>query len=315
MKSQRPTTIPKVTECCYVGHHDCLGFLIEHGAPVNDSTARIVVMREHLESIALLAARGVPPVATPFLYPADFVTHGDRGGFLQGQLECIKRINGNGCPIHPGTLIWGARGGDLKSVRFLHGIDVKFWEYACKEEDIDDINFSRNADVAASWKRYMLKEKILVVPQAPEEPVLRAMQYGWMRGAPMTPAVEALFRAKRAATRATLLCFHVATALSRKAETPPELRTSFAAMGRIPMELIEILLEEAGLETKDTLRCSLPAGSSRPRVWEGPTPLLMVWTWKHDTCLKRMHKCMLKCMHKCWLDLIRTIVPQPVPLF
>jgi hypothetical protein len=267
-------------------------------------------MREHLKSIDLLAVRGVPAIATPFLYPADFVTHGDRGGFLQGQLQCIKRILGTGCPIHPGTLIWGARGGDLPAVRYLHGLDVKLWEYACKEEDIDDINFSSNADVAASWKRYMLKEKILVVPQAPEERVLKAMQYGWMKGAPLTPAMEALFRAKRAATRATLLCFHVATALSSKAETPPELRTSFAAMGRFPMDLIDILLKEADLETEDTLCRSLPARNSRSHVWEGPTPLLTVWTLKRDTCLKRMHKCMDK-----WLSLLRTSVQQPVPLF
>lgn len=48
------------------------------------------------------------------------------------------------------------------------------------------------------------------------EPLL----YGWYQGALVTLAMEPEFKAKRAATRVTVLCFHVATRLSNERGTP-----------------------------------------------------------------------------------------------
>jgi hypothetical protein len=281
---------PSAQLFCYAGHFDCLRFLIERGAPHSDWTLRHVIIAEQLDILNMLLARGAP--ATPLSYTSYHPYIGDRGTFTEGQLLCLQHVIDSTRPIHPATLTWGARGGDLQAVRFLHSRGVQLWEYACKEEDFDDIRFNRLGSTATCWKCYVLHRNVLVVPPMPDKCVLQAMQYGWVRGAPMTPAMETLFRAKRAATRAILNCFHVATSLSNREETSPQLRTTFAVMGKTPMHLIERLLMEADLEIRDTLCCSPPASNSRQSLWDIPdsSPRVNppnVWTQKDDNFLRR----------------------------
>ncbi len=53
----------------------------------------------------------------------------------------------------------------------------------------------------------------ITIPEIPDsaDAVWAALRYGWVMGAPVTPVMEAAFSAQRTATRATLLCFHVAS--------------------------------------------------------------------------------------------------------
>jgi hypothetical protein len=267
----------------------------------------MLIITERLECLAMFIAHVLPDgaAARPFIYPASckHFNLGDRGSFTEGQLLCIQHLIDKQCPIHPATLIWGARGGDLHAVRTLRNRQVGLWEYACREEDMDARTFSRSDIDATFFKCYVLRHKILVVPQMPNEHVLRAMHYGWAKGAPMTPAMDALFRAKRAATRTTLLCFHVATGLSTKEETPPQLRASFAAMGRVPVDLIERFLLESDLENAETLHGIIPATNSWRITWEDP--YLSVWTRndEQDTFLR-------KWMRKWMARVLRTLKPR-----
>jgi hypothetical protein len=85
--------------------------------------------------------------------------------------------------------------------------------------------------------------------------------YGAYMGAPFTPVVHEVFRFKRIATRAVLLCFHVAGRLSRETQTGRK-RAAWAGMGRMPPELIEKVLVDADLEIPESIGRGLPVQSS-----------------------------------------------------
>jgi hypothetical protein len=82
--------------------------------------------------------------------------------------------------------------------------------------------------------------------------VWAALRYGWVMGAPVTPVMEEVFEAQRAATRATLCCFHVASRLELGDGTS-EQQDAWGAMGRVPMDLIEKILLGAHFEIWETL--------------------------------------------------------------
>jgi hypothetical protein len=84
-----------------------------------------------------------------------------------------------------------------------------------------------------------------------------ALRYGGLMGAPVSPAMEELFEAKRRSTCAVLLCFHVATGLSQ-GEGAVEQLAAWSGMRRMPMELIEKILVFAELEIPESLRRALP---------------------------------------------------------
>jgi hypothetical protein len=127
------------------------------------------------------------------------------------RLRCLEHLLEKGCPIHPVTLISAAERGDVDCVRLLHGAGVALWDGAYVEADIKDERRRMEA------KHHLLMKRIVAVPMLPEdaEGMRRVLRYGWAMGAPLTPGMEEVFRAHRAATRTTLLCFHVAERLGR----------------------------------------------------------------------------------------------------
>jgi hypothetical protein len=251
---------------CYAGHLDCLNYLLERGCELDDDTVKTTVMSGQLESLKVMVARGYP------LKPFDMeLVVGEGGRFTPDQLRCIEHLLDNGRPVKTNTLIMAARSGDLDTVRLFHTRGVPLWDGACVEEpeaEGEAEDGGRRDPMA--WmvklvrKQDLREKKIIAVRQPPEDPEVmwQALRYGWAMGAPVPPALEAAFTAKRAATRATLLCFRVAAKLSDAEETASEQGATWAAMGRVPPELIEKIVVHADFEIPDTLRRSLPTERS-----------------------------------------------------
>lgn len=226
-----------------------------------------VVAGGHVDSVKLLVTRGLP--AQPFIYENPLL-----GAQLlsSDQRLCLEIILENGRPIHPMTPIYAAARGDLETVRLLDSKGVELWDYACKEEDV---NF-HNLDNSPVWARIQREKKVIDIPQSEDRGrrISTALLYGWYRGAPVTPAMEAIFKSNRAATRATLLCFHVATRPSNEG-TPVEHRAAWSAMGRVPGDVVEKIITDADCHIKETFRRRHPK-SCRASVLDTPPPI-MVW--------------------------------------
>ncbi len=264
---------------------DCLRFAIEHGAQPEDFDLDDAVKGGHLACVELLTAHGLP--RQPYLqYPS--VSRQGPVPIGPGQLRCLQYLCDQGCAIHPGTLICAALRGDLDSLQFLHGRGVPLWEGAAEESGDEDEG--PPASLLVYWRPSLkVKQranwsasKIIALPPNAEaaEHMMNTLHYGWTLGAPLTPLMEDVFKGKRAATRAVLLCFHVAAQLARQERTEEE-RAVCGGMGRMPLDLIEKVLVFAHLEIKESLRRGLQRGCTvvvqkRASHWNR-SPLQDVW--------------------------------------
>jgi hypothetical protein len=181
-----------------------------------------------------------------------------------------------GCSIHPGTLIAAARRGDVDFVRLLHSRGVPLWARASEEKALD----TESATTAHSWMLYKVHScmlrNVMPIPPDPEtaKHMRSALKFGWVTGAPLTPAMEELLRADRCSTRAVLLCFHAAAQRSG-GEAILEQKAAWAGMhmGRLPIELLEKIIMHAGLEIPESVRRSLPRRPSVAELMPGTTSM------------------------------------------
>jgi hypothetical protein len=242
---------PQNVDWCCAGHMGCLVFAIQHGCPVNDNVLHAAVKGEQLAVVDLLVTHGLP--RAPYVCaPSRRVGEQMR----PDELRCIQRLLGLGRRIHPGSLIQAATRGDVDFVHFLHQRGIPLWE-AARERTI-----KRHSPKPMARKKMLEslhKTATISIPHRPEnaERMWASLRYGWARGAPLTPAMERLFRAKRAATRETLLCFHVSSRMGRGEGSRQKL-AAWAAMGRMPIELIEKILLLAKLEVPESIHHTLP---------------------------------------------------------
>ncbi len=158
--------------------------------------------------------------------------------------------------------MWVAASGDLDLVRLLHSRGVGLWAGAYKKKPLCAsappwLSLGIH-DSVKKEKEALREQDFIAIPQIPKDVVTmsRVLQYGWAMGAPLTPAIEEVFRAKRAATRSTILCFKAAARLSREVGISPRQRAALAVMGRMPIEMVETILMHADFETEHTLRRS-----------------------------------------------------------
>jgi hypothetical protein len=204
--------------CSFAGDLDCLKFAFKHGCPLENFLLDAAIRGSRLRAVKMLVAQGLPN--KPFLQAYAPTSGGKTGGNLcPDQLRCLQYLLDKGCPIHPATLISAARRGDLDTVRFLHSKGVPLWDAAQETgatyvdaDDYDD-GLGYFAHTPVEIQEYFRREyKVIAVPQTPEDAahMWAALRYGCAMGAPVTPVVEDVFAAKRAATRAALLCFHAA---------------------------------------------------------------------------------------------------------
>jgi hypothetical protein len=124
-----------------------------------------------------------------------------------------------GCDIDSSVIIWAALGGEVDGVRLLHSRGVPLWDSASEEDAQDREARDPAGEMLLRDHDYLLRKSTFAIAQLPQdsEYMRKVLHYGWAKGAPLTPAMEEVLKAKRAATRATLLCFHVTTGLSQAA--------------------------------------------------------------------------------------------------
>jgi hypothetical protein len=201
------------------GHLDCVVAAIKrnNGRPPGNDVLNSAVGGGHLPVVEYLVTHGL--FHQPHFYDCR-PCWGFKAGLRPDQLRCLQHLFDMGCRIHSGTLISAARSGDVDSVRFLHSRGLSFWVGAAVES-ATEIRCSETKFCAIRC----LAKRILLIPEKPEDAsrMWRAVRYGSLFGAPLTPVMQEVFKSKRRSTRATLLCFHVATRLSR-GEGPPEQR-------------------------------------------------------------------------------------------
>jgi hypothetical protein len=248
-----------------------------HGCPVNDRVLDNAVKGGRLTIVELLVAHGLP--SRPYLCAP---TGRGEVAFGPAQLRCLQHLFDKGCPIHPGTLIAATRRGNVDAVRFLHRHGVPLWTRA-EEHNAKEDYFPEPSSQALLEMN--LSAKIIAIPMLPAdaEYMWAALRYGAAMGAPLTPVMEQVFRAKRAATRTALLCFHVAHRLSRKGGHRKK-RAAWAGMGAMPIEVIEKILVLGGFEISESLYCGLP----RECAVKVEGPLSLVWWVKSDASHPRM---------------------------
>jgi hypothetical protein len=154
--------------------------------------------------------------------------------------------------------------GDVECVRYLHERGVKLWERAWEAGEWYHRRV-RHEDLRAREIRenMCVHKRLLPIYWTPKraDRMWAAVRYGAYMGAPLSPAAYAVFRVKRAATRAVLLCFHVAGRLIRETRIGRK-RAAWAGMGRVPPELIEKVLIHADLEIPESIRRGLPVQCS-----------------------------------------------------
>lgn len=237
---------------CRAGHVDCLDFAIQHGPRMGDVLLIAAINKGQLACVKLLVARGWPR-ETPYLHHVDWYHLAEPQMF-----PCLQHMFEQGCPMHPGNLIMAAQAGGLDYARFLHKHGIPLWTRACEEDPYADQSCGPNFP-GTKRDDHCLDNNILPMPSADKAGgMFDILRWGHALGAPLTPAIEDLIRAKRAATRAVLLSFHGATRLRRGEGTRAQ-RRAWANMGAIPCELVEEILLKAKLELPETLGRCLPA--------------------------------------------------------
>jgi hypothetical protein len=251
---------------------------MEHGCQVCDTNLRVAVMGGHFDCVKLLVTQGLPQ--EPLLPGDEYLGGADEHSTLfvgPKHLRCLQYILDAGGSIHTRMLMWLATSGNLDIVRLLHRRGVGLWAGAYAEETV-----YYPGERTGTRESLMQVQEVIAIPAVLEhaQHMLSVLQYGWVMGAPVTPAMEEVFRAKRAATRATLLCFGVASRRSQDKGTSPEQRAAFALMGSVPSELVEKIVTLADLEIPETLHRGLPKVSGvRVQI---PHPPHVVWMRNAD---------------------------------
>jgi hypothetical protein len=251
---------------CCAGHPVCLAYLLQNGCPISDSVLDLAVCLGQYTSVVLLVAHGLPRM--PYLRKT--LMHGAKPDGLT-ELRCLQHLISKGCPIHPGTLISAAIRGDVACMRFLHERGVPFWERAWEVED--DPDKPPNCRLPLVRLKHCMLSTVCPIPQAPEDEVLMytAMRYASCMGAPVTPSMEKIFRDERAATRAVLLSFHVATRMGQGKGIWKQ-GAALGGMARMPPELIEKVLVHADFDIPKSLGRSLSPQRSVRVLLSGPHP-------------------------------------------
>jgi hypothetical protein len=113
------------------------------------------------------------------------------------------------------------------------------------------------------------------------------LQYGWAMGAPLTPAMEELFMAKRAATRSMLLSLTAAARLSKKEGISSQQRAAWDVMGRVPLELVEKVFVRTDFETEDTFGRQASNSSVKVQI---PHPPHEVWMRNDDVRIEAFQR-------------------------
>jgi hypothetical protein len=146
------------------------------------------------------------------------------------------------------ALCIAAGGGHLACVRRLHTCGVRLWDFVQVKPDA-----WFTSGICISWASFSRPVFCLYVPESRDllRPLWGVLRYGQLHGAPLPESVGWLFQERRKRAREAMLCFHCAARLSRGGGEHAGL---WGLMGKVPMDVVYIILVKADLELEETFR-------------------------------------------------------------
>ncbi len=169
------------------------------------------------------------------------------------RLVCFQIAVSYGVAFSPGQIVLAASLGDLKLVRYFHGLGQPLWARAHDRFGVDPIPLTWEDWVTLVRYESDVWQGVLSVPPTDEHlPACWAtLRYGSLHGAPLTPRAEGLVRERRACAQEVLRCFHAAR--WRAGAGRPDTGT-WAAMSRVPLDVLIIIMELAEVEIYEAVR-------------------------------------------------------------
>lgn len=235
------------------GHISCLRFAIANGYWLDDHVLEAAVYFGRLACVEFLIQQGLPH--EPYMH---FIPH-----VYPDQQQCIQLMVDNKVQINPASLIVAAGCGDLGFVRWLHKQGVPLWHRACETNNhsIDELWHDRSR-WSEEFYDCLEEPRTLPIPwqQSRMVPIWKALRYGSVYGAPVTPNVQKLFERKRLRTHAVLCCFKAAQ--RRSAPRDQKQMRTWAIMAALPSALVEEILILADLEIPESVMRRRPLQAS-----------------------------------------------------
>jgi hypothetical protein len=228
------------------GHLDCLEFVMEHGPPINDGVLGLAIRSGHLACVELLVAQGFPH--EPYLHDVDWEEQA-----RPEQLPCLRHLFDQGCAMDRGNLIMAARSHALSYVQFLHKHGMPLWTRA--REGPPEAYLAHGPCFGIfQIDCCCMDNNILPIPSgvASSPGLFDVLRWGHACGAPVTPDIEDMIRAKRLATQAVLLSFHGAPRVRRGDGTRAQ-RAAWVSMYAVPPDQVEDILLKAELEIPESV--------------------------------------------------------------
>ncbi len=242
-----PWDINTTWDAALNGHLWCLSFAVEEGCPINDYVFADTIEGCHVDCVEYLLWAGHRPKHPLKLRHLE----------SDAQMRCLARAALYGrIAVDAGQLVLLACLGNLKLVRAFHRSRYPLWGTAL------DVTVSRRLPPDASWDQWAESVReplssvwrgVLHVPPSDEH--LRAcwgtLRFGSVHGAPLTPRAEALVRERRACAQEVVRCLHAAR--WRVAAGGPH-AGNWAAMSRVPLDVLMTILELAEVEIYEAAR-------------------------------------------------------------
>jgi hypothetical protein len=236
------------------GHLECLMFAVKRGCPVDDETLAAAVECGEEECLDYLLDQGFrpeEPLRIVRLYN-DFL------------FDCLALLAYHGVDIHPGQAVYAASIGDLEMLRYFHSAGFPLWQTALDEFTSEALTEERSWYSWSMFVRYnalfvkaypdtvSLWNGVLHIP--PWDELLPAcwatLRFGALHGAPLTPRAKALVEERQACAQEVVRCFHAARWLAAGGRRES---TKWAAMSRVPYDVLMTIMELAEVEIREAL--------------------------------------------------------------
>jgi hypothetical protein len=237
------------------GHLDCLMFAVERGCPVKDGTFVAAVESGKQPCLEYLLESDFRPDEPLQLLRLE----------NDSQLDCVEVAACYGVDVHPGQIVVAASLAQLRLVRYFHSAGYPLWHTArdgfahpILEEGRtwrDWVSFVRARAMMAKvgGEQPTIWDGVLyITPWDEHLPACWAtLRFGALHGAPLTPRAEALVQERQACAQEVVRCFHAARWLAAGGRRDS---AKWAAMSRVPDDVLVMIMELAEVEIREALR-------------------------------------------------------------
>jgi hypothetical protein len=236
------------------GHLECLMFAVKKGCPVDDETLAAAVECGEEECLEYLLDCGFRPEQPLRILRLD----------NESLWDCFEVLERHGVDVSPGQIVYAASHGDLEVVRHFHATGFPLWHAAVDEFDDE---YLAESESWFSWAWFVRMNSLIVTAQPqtlsiwdgvlhipPFDHLLPAcwatLRFGAVHGAPLTPRAQALVQERQGCAQEVVRCFHAARWLAAGGRRDS---AKWAAMSRVPNEVLMTIMELAEVEIREAL--------------------------------------------------------------